>query len=32
MERRFKLVIAYDGAPFAGWQSQTHGQTIQDRL
>jgi tRNA pseudouridine38-40 synthase len=27
-----KLVIAYDGAPFAGWQSQLHGNTIQDRL
>lgn len=32
MQRRFKLVIAYDGAPFAGWQSQAHGKTVQDFL
>jgi tRNA pseudouridine38-40 synthase len=32
MAQRIKLVIAYDGAPFAGWQSQIHGNTIQDRL
>jgi tRNA pseudouridine38-40 synthase len=32
MQRRFKLVIAYDGAPFAGWQSQAHGKTVQDTL
>lgn len=30
--RRLKLVIAYDGAPFAGWQSQAHRNTIQDYL
>src|SRR5206468_4046285 len=24
--------VAYDGAPFAGWQSQSHGNTIQDHL
>jgi tRNA pseudouridine38-40 synthase len=30
--RRLKLIIAYDGAPFAGWQSQSHGNTIQDHL
>ncbi len=30
--RRFKLVVAYDGGPFAGWQSQVHGNTIQDHL
>jgi len=30
--RRLKLTIAYDGAPFAGWQSQSHGNTIQDHL
>ena len=30
--RRLKLVIAYDGAPFAGWQSQSHGDTVQDHL
>jgi tRNA pseudouridine38-40 synthase len=27
-----KLTIAYDGSAFAGWQSQKHGNTIQDRL
>jgi tRNA pseudouridine38-40 synthase len=32
MSRRLKLIIAYDGAPFAGWQSQTHSNTIQDQL
>lgn len=32
MPRRFKLVIAYDGAPFAGWQSQANAKTVQDRL
>ena len=32
MSRRLKLIIAYDGATFAGWQSQTHGNTIQDHL
>jgi tRNA pseudouridine38-40 synthase len=32
MTRRLKLIIAYDGAPFAGWQSQSHGNTIQDHL
>jgi len=30
--RRLKLIVAYDGAPFAGWQSQAHGNTIQDHL
>ncbi len=30
--RRFKLIVAYDGGSFAGWQSQVHGNTIQDRL
>lgn len=29
-KRRFKLVIAYDGRPFDGWQSQASGNTIQD--
>jgi tRNA pseudouridine38-40 synthase len=32
MSRRLKLVIAYDGTPFAGWQSQLHRNTIQDHL
>jgi tRNA pseudouridine38-40 synthase len=32
MRRRLKLIVAYDGAPFAGWQSQSHRNTIQDHL
>ncbi len=32
MSQRLKLILAYDGAPFAGWQSQSHGNTIQDHL
>jgi tRNA pseudouridine38-40 synthase len=32
MPRRLKLVLAYDGAPFAGWQSQSHRNTIQDHV
>jgi tRNA pseudouridine38-40 synthase len=32
MPQRLKFVVAYDGAPFAGWQSQTNGDTVQDRL
>jgi tRNA pseudouridine38-40 synthase len=32
MAQRLKLVVAYDGTSFAGWQSQIHGNTIQDRL
>ena len=30
--RRLKLLVAYDGASFAGWQSQTHRNTVQDHL
>ncbi len=30
--RRLRLVVAYDGQPFQGWQSQAHGDTVQDRL
>jgi tRNA pseudouridine38-40 synthase len=30
--RRLKMIIAYDGTPFAGWQSQSHRNTIQDHL
>jgi tRNA pseudouridine38-40 synthase len=30
--QRLKIIVAYDGGPFAGWQSQTHGNTIQDHL
>jgi len=29
---RLKLIIAYDGTPFGGWQSQRHGNTIQDHI
>lgn len=29
---RLKLIIAYDGRPFRGWQSQTGGDTVQDFL
>jgi tRNA pseudouridine38-40 synthase len=32
MARRLKLIIAYDGAPFAGWQSQSHRNAVQDHL
>ena len=32
MSRRLKMIIAYDGTPFAGWQSQLHRNTIQDHL
>lgn len=30
--RRWKCVCAYDGQPFAGWQSQAGGRAIQDIL
>ncbi len=29
---RLRFVVAYDGRPFQGWQSQAHRDTIQDRL
>jgi tRNA pseudouridine38-40 synthase len=32
MPHRLRFVVAYDGAPFAGWQSQASGNTIQDHL
>ncbi|MFN2507740.1 MAG: tRNA pseudouridine(38-40) synthase TruA [Chthoniobacterales bacterium] len=32
MPSRLKFVVAYDGAPFAGWQSQAKGNTVQDHL
>jgi tRNA pseudouridine38-40 synthase len=32
MPVRLKLIVAYDGGFFAGWQSQSHGNTIQDHL
>jgi tRNA pseudouridine38-40 synthase len=30
--RRLKLIVSYDGTPFAGWQSQSHRNTVQDHL
>jgi tRNA pseudouridine38-40 synthase len=30
--QRIQLVIAYDGTPYQGWQSQPDADTIQDRL
>lgn len=27
---RLRFTIAWDGRPFAGWQSQPHGNTVQD--
>lgn len=30
--RRLKMIVAYDGRPFQGWQSQAHHDTVQDRL
>ena len=32
MSQRLKLIVAYDGSEYAGWQSQTHHNTIQDEL
>jgi tRNA pseudouridine38-40 synthase len=32
MSRRLKLIVAYNGTPFAGWQSQSHRNTVQDHL
>ncbi len=32
MAARLKLIVAYDGAPFSGWQSQPNGNGIQDHL
>src|SRR5450432_3140175 len=32
MSRRLKLIVAYDGRSFAGWQSQANGNAIQDHL
>ncbi|HEY5707131.1 MAG TPA: tRNA pseudouridine(38-40) synthase TruA [Terrimicrobiaceae bacterium] len=29
---RLRLTIAYDGGPYAGWQSQLSGNTVQDIL
>ncbi len=32
MSRRLKLIVSYDGSPFAGWQSQSNGHAVQDHL
>ena len=32
MPSRLKFTVAYDGGPFAGWQSQASGNGIQDHL
>jgi len=32
MPARLKFIVAYDGAKFAGWQSQLHRKTVQDEL
>ncbi|HWB60026.1 MAG TPA: tRNA pseudouridine(38-40) synthase TruA [Chthoniobacteraceae bacterium] len=29
---RLKLIVAYDGTPFKGWQSQAGGNTVQDHI
>jgi len=29
---RWKCVVAYDGGPFMGWQSQESGRTVQDLI
>jgi tRNA pseudouridine38-40 synthase len=31
-KRRLRLTLAYDGAPWRGWQSMPHGRTVQDAL
>lgn len=30
--RRLRMTIVYDGSAFRGWQSQAHGNTIQDHI
>jgi tRNA pseudouridine38-40 synthase len=32
MASRLKLIVAYDGAPFSGWQSQANRNGVQDHL
>src|SRR6476660_4102816 len=32
MSLRLKLIIDYDGEQLAGWQSQSHRNTVQDHL
>lgn len=30
--KRLRLTLAYDGAPWRGWQTMPHGKTVQDTL
>jgi tRNA pseudouridine38-40 synthase len=32
MAQRLKLIVAYDGTPFSGWQSQPNRNGVQDHL
>ena len=32
MPARLKFIVAYDGTPFCGWQSQANGNSVQDHL
>src|ERR1700737_2898146 len=32
MSGRLKLIVAYDGAPFSGWQGQPNRNGVQDHL
>ena len=32
MASRLKLIVAYDGSPFSGWQSQSNRNGIQDHV
>ena len=32
MPARLKLIVSYDGSSFAGWQSQSNGNAVQDHL
>lgn len=32
MPQRLKLIVAYDGTAYRGWQSQAGGNTVQDHL
>jgi tRNA pseudouridine38-40 synthase len=32
MAARLKLIVAYDGGPFSGWQSQPNENAVQDHL
>jgi len=29
---KLKVIVAYDGSAFSGWQSQAHGGAVQDRI